>query len=389
MRSPKQPCKVTVKKTPVTESEKEKIRALVNQSCSIGEIALKMARTKSTIWKYLQIMGLKTSKAKSSISPPKVRRGRKPIILNSIISGQAVRDYILRSQVNGITIQSAKTLRNVLVKNSLITSTVSLSTIRRYCKSWKIFFGNSGVCPGLTQKNVEERLMTVSQNIFLDYKTIMFSDESMIRLRNVKSVGWSISGKPIIRKQRIKGNAGVMVWGAFSEYGFTDLMVMQKSFEPKDGVSKGINSVRYCRFLKKTLPPLIQQHPLLNHQRQCYFLQDNASIHKSRYTTEYLQRNGWKPIRHPPFSPDLNPIEKVWATLKHKISEDENNFKDLDSLEEAAKRIWNEIMSSQATRHKYAFRYREACMACLYKQGDFVLDNDIKRIRKITNIPEE
>lgn len=70
-----------------------------------------------------------------------------------------------------------------------------------------------------------------------------------------------------------------MVWGAFS----------------KD----------YVKILKKCLPPLINQHPLVNNPRLAA----------------------------------MNII-----------------FTDLQALEEAAKNIWKEILSSREARHKYAFR---------------------------------
>lgn len=46
---------------------------------------------------------------------------------------------------------------------------------------------------------------------------------------------------------------------------------------------------------------------------------DNASFHKSLRTKELLESVGCNLLFLPPYSPDLNPIEKFWATLKAKI----------------------------------------------------------------------
>jgi isfu1 transposase len=43
---------------------------------------------------------------------------------------------------------------------------------------------------------------------------------------------------------------------------------------------------------------------------------DNASFHKSHKVTELIERAGCKLMYLPPYSPDLNPIEHVWANLK-------------------------------------------------------------------------
>ena len=41
---------------------------------------------------------------------------------------------------------------------------------------------------------------------------------------------------------------------------------------------------------------------------------DNASWHKRKSTN----RQGWKPRYLPPYSPDLNPIERIWLVMKAK-----------------------------------------------------------------------
>ncbi|WP_341757645.1 IS630 family transposase [Candidatus Tisiphia endosymbiont of Ditula angustiorana] len=43
---------------------------------------------------------------------------------------------------------------------------------------------------------------------------------------------------------------------------------------------------------------------------------DNASFHKSKKTKELIESVGCKVIFLPPYSPDLNPIEKFWANMK-------------------------------------------------------------------------
>jgi len=45
---------------------------------------------------------------------------------------------------------------------------------------------------------------------------------------------------------------------------------------------------------------------------------DNAAFHKSNTTKELIESIGCKVCFLPPYSPDLNPIEKQWAVLKRK-----------------------------------------------------------------------
>lgn len=46
------------------------------------------------------------------------------------------------------------------------------------------------------------------------------------------------------------------------------------------------------------------------------FMQDNAKIHTARIVTEYLQSKQVVVLPHPPYSPDLNPIEIIWSVLE-------------------------------------------------------------------------
>lgn len=48
---------------------------------------------------------------------------------------------------------------------------------------------------------------------------------------------------------------------------------------------------------------------------------DNASFHKSTETRRLVEAAGCKILFLPPYSPDLNPIEKYWANMKTKVRE--------------------------------------------------------------------
>ena len=57
-----------------------------------------------------------------------------------------------------------------------------------------------------------------------------------------------------------------------------------------------------------------------------YVVMDNASFHKSYRTKELIESVGCKVIFLPPYSPDLNPIEKFWANMKRWIKDKIANF---------------------------------------------------------------
>jgi transposase len=60
---------------------------------------------------------------------------------------------------------------------------------------------------------------------------------------------------------------------------------------------------------------------------------DNAAFHKHRRTQDAIEAAGCSLLFLPPYSPDLNPIEKFWANLKRKLRDISNLFSSFnDSL---------------------------------------------------------
>lgn len=50
-------------------------------------------------------------------------------------------------------------------------------------------------------------------------------------------------------------------------------------------------------------------------------IMDNAAFHKSEKVKQLIETVGCKLIFLPPYSPDLNPIEKFWANMKRWIKD--------------------------------------------------------------------
>ncbi len=56
-------------------------------------------------------------------------------------------------------------------------------------------------------------------------------------------------------------------------------------------------------------------------------IMDNAAFHRSQKTKNLIESVGCKLIFLPPYSPDLNPIEKFWANMKRWLEYNIANFK--------------------------------------------------------------
>ena len=52
---------------------------------------------------------------------------------------------------------------------------------------------------------------------------------------------------------------------------------------------------------------------------------DNATFHRKAVLQEMLERVGCSLLPLPPYSPDLNPIERLWSQIKHRIRQNTRN----------------------------------------------------------------
>ncbi len=57
---------------------------------------------------------------------------------------------------------------------------------------------------------------------------------------------------------------------------------------------------------------------------------DNYCIHKSEKTKELIRKAGCEILVLPPYSPDLNPIENLWAIIKNRIRKIKNSCDDFN-----------------------------------------------------------
>ena len=127
---------------------------------------------------------------------------------------------------------------------------------------------------------------------------IVYMDESGFEAETIRSHGYAPIGKPCIDSYNWQGKKRTNVIGALYD----------KMLFALDYFKHNINSRIFYEWCKHKLIPSLKT--------KCVIVMDNARFHKSKRIQKLLNRHGHRILWLPPYSPDLNPIEKKWAQVK-------------------------------------------------------------------------
>jgi hypothetical protein len=95
------------------------------------------------------------------------------------------------------------------------------------------------------------------------------------------------------------------------------------------------------RVLEANLIPSAKLHFSFDPPEQWYLLHDNDKKFHSNIVKDYLFQNGVTSLDFPPYSPDLNPIENLWAMVARAV--EEFQCSKMEDLQEIVSKKWEEI----------------------------------------------
>jgi transposase len=162
------------------------------------------------------------------------------------------------------------------------------------------------------------------------WETVIFSDETKISLLGS-------DGRSYVR--RFNGTRfNLKHLTPTVKYGGGSLMICSASGVGEIYFIEGkMNSIKYIEILNTYLESSARKMGLTNYILQ----QDNDPKHCSKLTKDYLTSKEIKIMSWPSQSPDVNPIEHLWAYLKKKIRQ--RKSKNIEELKKIIKEEWEQI----------------------------------------------
>ena len=122
-----------------------------------------------------------------------------------------------------------------------------------------------------------------------------------------------------------------MVWGAFAYGGKADLHIFPKGQSVTKDVYLSLLDEKLADCFGATGAEVLQQ--------------DGAPCHTAQLVKHWLRDSEVEVIPDwPPNSPDISPIENLWAIIKTKIREEDTSS--LEKLEAALRRAWSAVPPS-------------------------------------------
>ena len=300
--------------------EKTKIMMWFHAGETTKAIAAKLGRSVSGI--KTVIAANRDLPPTTTPPPPKERSGRPK--MTSFAQDSRLKRYVmanpfktakeLKAEVAGWDKMSVRSIQHIVQKRLQIPSR---------CAAKK---------PLLTAAMISKRIKFCKKyRDFNKWDDVMFSDESTFRLVNPRSQMVRRHSSISRYKQshvitNVKHSPSVMVWGCFSsKKGRGSLYFLPQKTT--------MNGDRYMGVLQDKLFPFMKFHGC------SHFLQDGAPCHKSKKVMALLNQQEFQVMDWPGNSPDLNPIENVWAEMKRKLKKD-HMITSLPLLIRAIKMMW-------------------------------------------------
>lgn len=169
---------------------------------------------------------------------------------------------------------------------------------------------------------------------FKEWSKVIWTDETTFELVRTRGktfyyVNQSSPSDPIRRFTKQQGGGKIMLWGCFKGTKIGRCVILGGNMDAR----------RYVNIISKHGMEAIDQFECGSN---FIWMHDNAPAHNAKISKNAIKIFGWKLMNWPPNSPDLNPIENLWAIMKRRIY-DGQYYASKDVLQDRIFQIWDDL----------------------------------------------
>ena len=307
---------------PLKHNIQQKIISLLQQPKSIREVALLCHVSYGTV-QNIRKTHLPNLKSTLGGRPQKLSKQNKQYCIRAITSGK---------------MKTAIEVQQDLETN--LDVTVNEITVRRVFKDAGLQAMKKEKRPRLSAKNIKERLEFAKQYkdwTVEDWKHVVWSDETRINRFCSDGYSWCwVLDKNNLQEHQISqtvkhGGGSIMIWGCMTAHGPGFMCQIMGTM---------VQDV-YISILEDCLLKTLKWYKLKS--KDTIFQQDNNPKHTANKVQQWLKKRSFETLIWPAQSPDINPIEHLWAIIKRKLNEYETPPNGMIQLWQRIETIWNNI----------------------------------------------